>query len=202
MLRTKVLQLARKNDWKRIAIVSPDSGAGKTTVAANLGLSFSRMREKRVIVLDFDMRRATLARVLGQKPKRSMADVLERRIPFAEHGVCLDGNVAFGLNRERVINPSELLQNPESRAALDEIETLYQPDLMFFDTTPMMVSDDSHGFLESVDAALLVVGAERTPMERIDVAERQLAELTNVMGIVLNQCRYTAGAHGYENHYY
>ena len=39
-------------------------------------------------------------------------------------------------------------------------------------------------------------------MDRIDVAERQLSELTNVLGIVLNQCRYTGGAHGYENEYY
>ena len=202
MLRTKVLQQARKNDWKRIAIVSPESGAGKTTTAANLGLSFSRMREKRVVVIDFDMRRAGLARVLGQRCKTSMSDVLERRIPFSQHGLCRDGNVVFGLNRERVVNPSELLQNPMSRDVLDEIEEVYQPDLMLFDTPPLMVSDDSYGFLESVDCALLIAAAEKTPMERIDVAERQLSELTNVMGIVLNRCRHTTGAHGYENEYY
>ena len=49
---------------------------------------------------------------------------------------------------------------------------------------------------------LLVAAAEVTPMDRIDVAERQLSELTNVMGIVLNRCRYNAGAHSYEGEYY
>jgi Mrp family chromosome partitioning ATPase len=73
---------------------------------------------------------------------------------------------------------------------------------MLFDMPPLMANDDSHGFLRSVDCALLVVVAEKTPMEQIDVAERQLSELTNVMGIILNRCRYTTGAHGYENEYY
>ena len=202
MLRTKILQQMRKNDWKRLAIVSPESGVGKSTISANLGLSFSRMREKRTIILDFDLRRVGLAKMLGQKMKQSMSGVLEGRVPFGEHGLCFDGNVAFGLNRERVKNPSELLQNPASAEALDEIEKLYEPDVMIFDTAPMMVSDDSQGLLQMVDCALLVVAAERTPMERIDVTERQLSELTNVMGIVLNRCRYTGGAHGYENEYY
>ena len=202
MLRTKILQQARKNNWKRIALVSPESGSGKTTLAANLGFSFGRMRDRRTVVIDFDLRRMGLARLLGQTCQTSMADVLERRVSFAEHGLCHGGNVVFGLNSAREKNPSELLQNPVSAQVLAEIEETYQPDLVFFDTPPLMVSDDSQGLLQSVDCALLIVAAETTPMERIDVAERQLSELTSVMGIVLNKCRYTGGAHGYDAEYY
>lgn len=202
MLRTKILQLTRKNNWKRVAIVSPESGSGKSTVTANLGMSFSRMRDKRTIVLDFDLRRVGLSTLLKNKQKQSISAVLERKISFGEHGLCHEGNVAFGLNRERVRNPAELLQSPTSLQVLDELEDLYEPDLMFFDMPPLMVSDDSQGFLNAVDCALLVVAAEKTSMDRIDVAERNLSELTNVLGIVLNRCRYTSGAHGYENEYY
>lgn len=202
MLRTRVLQVARKNNWKRIAIVSPESAVGKTTITANLGFSFSRMRDKRTMVLDFDMRRMGLARVLGAQTEFSMADVLQRRIHFSQHGLSHDTNVVFGLNRNRSQNTSEILQDPMSAEVLAELEDIYQPDIMLFDTPPLMASDDSHGFLQLVDCALLIAAAERTPVERIDVAERQLSELTNVMGIVLNRCRYTSGAHGYENDYY
>ena len=202
MLRTRVLQVARKNNWKRIAIVSPESSVGKTTITANLGFSFSRMRDKRTMVLDFDMRRMGLARVLGAQTEFSMADVLQRRIPFSQHGLSHDTNVVFGLNRNRSQNTSEILQDPMSAEVLAELEEIYQPDIMLFYTPPLMASDDSHGFLQLVDCALLIAAAERTPVERIDVAERQLSELTNVMGIVLNRCRYTGGAHGYENDYY
>ena len=202
MLRTRILQVVRKNNWKRIAIVSPESGAGKSTLTANLGLSFSRMRDKRTIVYDFDMRRAGLGKILGANTEYGMADVLQRKVPFSKHGLSHDTNVVFGLNRHRVTNPSELLQDPMSASVLAEIESNYQPDIVLIDTPPLMANDDSHGLLEMVDCALLVVAAERTPMERVDVAERQLSELTNVMGIVLNRCRYTRGAHGYENDYY
>lgn len=202
MLRTRILQVARKKNWRRIAIVSPESGVGKSTVTANLGFSFSRMRDKRTMVLDFDMRRMGLGNILGVKAQYSMADVLQRKVPFARHGMSHDTNVVFGLNRDRVSNPSELLQDPMSADVLSELEEIYQPDVVLFDTPPLMASDDSHGFLRLVDAALLIAAAEKTPMDRIDVAERQLAELTNVMGIVLNRCRYTGGAHGFEKDYY
>jgi Mrp family chromosome partitioning ATPase len=202
MLRTKVLQQSKKNNWRRIALVSPRSGCGKSTIAANLGFSFSRMSEMRTIVMDFDLRRMGLGRVLGQKREKGMPDVLRREARFPDAALCLNGNVAFGLNAGSSRNPSEILQSQQTAQVLDEIETTYQPDVMIFDMPPLMANDDSHGFLRSVDCALLIVVAEQTPMDQIDVAERQLAELTNVMGIVLNRCRYTTGAHGYENEYY
>lgn len=202
MLRTKVLQQAKKNKWRRIALVSPRSGCGKSTIAANLGFSFSRMKEMRTIIMDFDLRRMGLGQVLDQKLERGMPDVLKGEASFAEVGLCFDGNVAFGLNARSGQNPSEILQSRKTGEVLDEMEKTYQPDLMIFDMPPLMANDDSHGFLRSVDCALLIVVAEKTPMDQIDVAERQLGELTNVMGIVLNRCRYTTGAHGYENEYY
>jgi hypothetical protein len=39
-------------------------------------------------------------------------------------------------------------------------------------------------------------------MKQIDTAERQVAELTNILGIVLNKCRYTSEDDGYYDHYY
>jgi protein-tyrosine kinase len=202
MLRTKILHQAKRNDWRRIAIVSPRSECGKSTITANLGFSFSRMKDLKAMVLDFDMRRIGLGRVLGQNITHGMPEVLRRQITFSELALCMDGNVAFGLNGQPTKNPSEILQSKQTADVLDEIEGTYQPDVMLFDMPPLMANDDSHGFLKSVDCALLVVVAEKTPMDQIDVAEKQLSELTNVMGIVLNRCRYTTGAHGYENEYY
>lgn len=202
MLRTKILHQAKKNNWRRIAIVSPRSDCGKSTIAANLGFSFSRMNDVKTMVLDFDMRRTGLGKVLQQETAHSIPDVLKRQVPFSELGLCLNGNVAYGLNGQPTHNPSEILQSRQTAEVLDELEETYHPDIMLFDMPPLMANDDSHGFLKSVDCALLAVVAEKTPMDQIDVAERQLSELTNVMGIVLNRCRYTTGAHGYENEYY
>ena len=201
LLRTKIIHQAQANGWKRVAIVSPDVGAGKTTTLANLAFSFERQRDMRVLCIDLDLRRPMLHKVLGQMPDHSMADVLEDRVRFAEHGLRLGQRVGFGLNRGPAPNPSELLLSREARAALDTIETGYAPDLVFFDISPLNVSDDNIAFLQNVDCAVIIAAAETTAMNRIDQAERQVAELTNVMGIVLNKCRYISDAEGYDYYY-
>lgn len=198
MLRTRMLQQAQKNSWRRIAIVSPHSGCGKTTTAANLVFSFGRQKDQRCIIFDLDLRRVGLGKVLDQKSKYGMADVLERRVGFAEHGLRYGANVAVGLNNMPANNPSELLQSQQTRDVLAEIEAAYQPGLMIFDMPPLLSSDDNYGFLKNVDCALIMAEADQTTIEQIDQAERQVAELTNVMGVVLNKCRYNDGVYGYE----
>jgi capsular exopolysaccharide synthesis family protein len=200
ILRTRIAQQAQANGWKRIAVTSPHSGCGKTMTTANLAFSFGRHAEQRTLVIDFDMRRGTLAKTLGQTPTHNMGDVLEGRISFADHALRHGDNVAFGLNGSSVKNPSELLQSTLTRDALTAIEAAWQPDLVLFDVPPLRATDDSIGFLRQVDAAIIIVAAEETPMSQIDVAERQVAELTNVMGIVLNKCRIMDGDYGYESY--
>jgi len=203
MLRTRVLQQAKHHGWRRIAIVSPHSNCGKSTIAANLAFSLSRQRDLRSMVIDLDLRRAGLTKVLGHSGPYNMADVLEGQVSFGDHAQRFGTNIIFGFNNAtKVQTPSEILQSPKAKEILDEIEATYTPDIMLFDMPPLMASDDNFGFLQNVDCALLVVAAEKTSMTQIDVAERHVAELTNVMGIVLNKCRYMSGAHGYEYNYY
>ena len=202
LLRTKIMYQAQTNGWRRIAIVSPDPAAGKSTTLANLAFSFERQRDMRVMCIDLDLRRPNMHKVLGQKPEHSMPDVLEGRVDFADHGMRLGERVAFGLNARPTARPSELLLSREAREGLDRIERAYTPDLVFFDISPLNVSDDNIAFLQNVDCALIIAAAEATATSHIDHAERQISELTNVMGIVLNKCRYASEIEGYNYQYY
>ncbi len=198
LLRTKIIHQAQSNSWRRIALVSPDMGAGKTTTLANLAFSFERQRDMRVLCLDLDLRRPTLHKVMAQTTDHSMADVLDGHVRFAEHGVRMGERVGFGFNNSPPSNPSEILLSRTARDALDGIEREYAPDLTFFDISPLNASDDNIAFLQNVDCAVIIAAAESTPMKRIDEAERQVAELTNVMGIVLNKSRYIGDAEGHD----
>lgn len=203
MLRTRMLQQARHNGWRRIAIVSPHSDCGKSTTAANLAFSLSRQQELYSMVLDLDMRRAGLTKIMGQQSPFGMAEVLQREAKFSDQARRYGNNVAFGLNSgSKVKTPSEILQSGLTSEVLDEITETYAPDIMLFDMPPLMASDDNFGFLQNVDCALILVAAEKTSMSQIDIAERNVAELTNVMGIILNKCRYAQGAYGHEYDYY
>lgn len=201
MLRTRILQHAAKNNWRRVALVSPHTGSGKSTTTANLAFSFGRQRDKNTLVLDFDLRRGGLSRILGQQCKHNMALVMQGEVPFSEHGLRFGGNVAFGLNNGPISNSSEILQSNKARDCLMEIDERYSPDITLFDLPPLLGADDTFGFLKNVDCALLIAEADKTTIAQIDVAERQLAELTNVMGVVLNKSRYMGKDAGYEYSY-
>ncbi len=174
-------------------------GDGKTTICANIAVGLSRQFDTRSIVLDFDLRRVGLSRLLRPAGLTAgMEQVLSGETAFADHAYRMGDNVALGLNDHTVAAPAELLQSGATTAALAEMESLLRPDIVIFDMPPLLVGDDNFGFLENADAALIVAAAESTPMSRIDTAERQVAELTEVMGIVLNKCRYPERNQAYD----
>lgn len=201
MLRTKVLHLMRTNGWKRLAVTSPNSGCGKTTTSVNLGISLGRQLDLRTMVFDLDMRRPSMGKVLSLTGHDNFSDVLSGKVEFAKQAVRLNDNVSFGVNFTAAHNPAELLHNPQSIETISQIEATYQPDLMIFDMPPMLASDDNVAFLKNVDCALLVAAAESTTIEQVDMCERELSELTNVLGIVLNKCRFADANYGYEYGY-
>lgn len=200
-LRTRIVQQALREKRRRIAVVSPHAGSGKTTTLTNLAFCFARQADLRTMVLDFDLRRPSMAKLLGQSPKTSMDEVISGQVDFADHGMRFGQNVAFGLNGRGTRNASELLQSRRTTELLADLERTYAPDFMLFDMPPLLATDDALGFLHHVDAALIIVEAERTPIRQIDTVEAQVAELTHVLGVVLNRCSYT-GKESKDYHYY
>ena len=197
MMRTKVIQQMRANGWRRLAITSPTQSCGKSTIALNLAFSLARQTELRTILAELDLRRPTMAKVLGTRSRVGFASVLEDRADFAEVALRHGDGLALALNDGPVRNPAELLHGSAVATALTAIETRYAPDLMIFDMPPMLVSDDVMAFMGHVDAVLLIAAAETTTVKEIDACERELATQTNVMGVVLNKCHYMGREYGY-----
>lgn len=198
LLRTKTLQQMRSHGWKRLAITSPGRACGKTTIAVNLAVSLARQPEISIILLDFDLRRPTVAKLLGARGERDCWQVLTGDAKFEEQAVRISDNVAVSLNFTPARNPAELLGSARTKEAIDAIEATYRPDVMLFDMPPMIGTDDNQAFMRNVDCAMLVAGAESTTGNQIDICERDLAEETNVLGVVLNKCRYMGSEPSYE----
>ncbi len=201
LMRTKVVQQCKAKGWKRLVITSATPKCGKTTITANLAFSLARQSDLRIMVIELDLRRPSLAKVLGLKEPHYFAKVLAGQEAAEDHLVCHNGNLAFGTNIAAEANPSELLQSIQTREKLQALEDFYKPDLTIFDTAPLLASDDTIGFLEYVDAALLIAAAEQTTIEELDVAESEVSEMTEVMGVVLNKCRYMDREEAYDYGY-
>jgi Mrp family chromosome partitioning ATPase len=190
VIRTRLLQQMRANNWTRVAVTSPTQGCGKSTMVANLAFSLARQREQRTIVAEMDMRRPSLARSLGISERLNLSHVLDARDRFENNAVRVKDNLIFSTNSEPVRASSELLQSDTAITAVGEIQAAYLPTVMLFDTPPMLSGDDTMAFLNQVDCVLLIAAAEATTIKQIDSCERDIASQTNVLGVVLNKCRY------------
>lgn len=197
VMRTKMLYQMRENKWRRVAITSPGPLCGKTMVSVNLAFSFARQSDLKVMVVELDMRRPSMAKVLGLNNKHLFAKVLEGTADAQDHIVRCGTNLAFATNHSPAHNPAELLQGKDGAAVLDAIEARFQPDVMIFDMPPMRVSDDTMAFLDQVDCGLLIAAAESTTLNEVETFEKEMASRTNVMGVVLNKCRYLETAENY-----
>lgn len=197
MMRTRLLQSLRQNNWTSVAITSPTPGCGKTFTALNLAFSLANQQDCRTLLLDLDMKRPQVGKTLGVKNAGSMESFLrgeaEVRNLFMRHG----DNLAIAANSTPAQFSAELLQSATSASALEDMRHKMNPDIILYDLPPMLSTDDALAFLPNVDCVILVAAAEHTTLSEVDVCEQSLAEKSNVLGVVLNKCQFSAEKYGY-----
>ena len=197
ILRTKLLLEMRAHGWTRIAVTSATANCGKTTIACNLIAGLVRQPEVRGMLFDVDFRRPSVAKLFGAAPSASLADVFTGEVPFAEQALRLSENTIISMTTKVVKDPSSVINRGSTGEILDEIQTVYRPDLMLFDLPPILVSDETRAFMKLMDAVIIIAGAESSTVSQIDEVEREVAQYTNVAGIVLNKCRFMEEGYGY-----
>ena len=122
VMRTRLLQQARANGWKRIAITSPSPGCGKSTIALNLAFSLARQEEYRVVLAELDLRRPSLAKILGVKGRADFSAVLRGHVGFADCALRHGPALAIAVNQGPATNPAELMHAASVPTALAAIE--------------------------------------------------------------------------------
>ena len=198
VIRTRMMQVMQANSWKRVAVTSPTAACGKSTMVMNLAYSLARHRDHKTMVIEMDLRKPALSRAMQIPGEHQFSRVLEGRAPFEEHAVRVGDNLIFATNTNAVNGSAELLQSPGTAEALDDLNARYAPDTMIFDMPPMLTGDDTMAFLARVDCVLLLAAAEQTSIKQIDKCERDIASQTNVMGVILNKCRYMDRDNSYD----
>ena len=151
----------------------------------------------RGILFDVDFRRPSVAKLFGATPEASLADVFKQDVPFADQALRLSENTIISITTKAMKDPASVINRASTAAILDDIQNTYRPDLMLFDLPPILVSDETRAFLKLMDAVIIVAGAESSTVSQVDEVEREVAQYTNVAGIVLNKCRFMEEGYGY-----
>lgn len=197
VMRTKLLHEMRSNEWRRIAITSPGNECGKSTICLNLAFSLARQSDLRVMVIELDLRRPSIMRMMRLRGDTNFAAVLAGKEPAAENIMRHGSNLAIAAS-QRTPDSAELLQGVTAAHAIDQIEARYQPDVMLFDMPPMLVADDTMAFIDQVDATLLIAAAESSTLDEVTRCKQDLQSQTNLIGVVLNKCRYLDNVANYD----
>jgi Mrp family chromosome partitioning ATPase len=152
----------------------------------------------RTILIETDLRCPRVATVLDISPPHDVTALLAGEVSVTEQALRVGQNVAICAAQRATYDPTAVLLSRKTHETLARIEDQLAPDLIIFDLPPVLVSDDASAFLKDVDCALIVAKAESTNVSQIDACEREIAEHTNVLGVVLNQCRHAGDSdHGY-----
>ncbi|MFJ8076225.1 polysaccharide biosynthesis tyrosine autokinase [Streptomyces sp. NPDC096176] len=185
---------------KVIAVTSPLSGEGKTSVAVNLAATLAETGAS-VCLVDTDLRRPSTARTLGLIRDAGLTTALISRAEVQE---VLQSAGSFSVLTSGAVppNPTELLGSAQLRAVLRGLAEKF--DHVVVDTAPVLPVADASVIASEVDGYLLVVRASQTSRDQIGEALRALRHVgASVVGTVLNMAssKEERGAHGYAYEY-
>jgi len=183
-LRSRLYQLRNDQPIRTLLITSTGPGEGKTFVVSNLAQAIVRQPDRRVLLIDADLRRARLHVPFGAPSAPGLAEYLRGEADEASVMQCgAEDNLFLIPGGDEVANPSELLSNGRLSTLLNRVGPLF--DWVLLDSPPCLPVADASILANSCDAVLFVVRAGSTPSE---VAQRAMQELQgrHVAGVVLN----------------
>lgn len=187
MLRTNLnYTLKADGNGKVIMVTSSVPAEGKSNVSINLAITLAQS-EKKVILLDCDMRKGMLQRYL-RIPRRmnGIVGVLQGEVPLKEAIIQMQDE-GFALLSVEMIppNPTELLESVAMGKMLNELANQF--DYVICDTPPVTSVVDASILSPHVDGAVLVVSHNQVARDSVLAAKAQLENTnTNILGVVLN----------------
>jgi len=188
-----------------ILVTSPTPGDGKSTTTANLALTLSFATDEKVLLIDGDLRRGGLHRLLGLEGEPGLAEVLGGQ---AEWRKVIQPtqykNLSFMSSGEPEGHPGELFFNAYCEVLLQELRGEYET--VVIDTAPVLAVDDTPSLAPKADGTLILYRAGRTSCRLMrNSLEALYSRNAKVLGIIFNgvdpkQPEY--GYYKYTEYYY
>ena len=185
-LRTNLQFVVVDNSSLAVVITSALPGEGKSTVASNLALALAES-EKRVVLVDADLRRPAVASYAGLSGAVGLTTVLIGRASF-DDVVQQGGHPSLDIlpSGEIPPNPSQMLSSRAMANLIFVLRSRY--DVVVIDAAPLLAVPDAILMSQIVDGVLLV--ADTTKIRRPQLA-KAISDLENsgtaLLGIVLNR---------------
>ncbi|MFB9243444.1 XrtA-associated tyrosine autokinase [Massilia antarctica] len=184
-----------------IVVTSALPGEGKTYCAINLAMSIAMEKDHTVLLIDADVARPSVLRVLGLAPGLGLMDILlGNELSLSE--VILKTNIATlsllpaGRNNKHA---TELLASQAMSKLLSEIANRYPDRIVIFDSPPLLLTTEAGVLASQMGQVVMVVESETTTQRQVKEALARLDNCARV-DLICNKARALPGEH-YHGYY-
>ncbi len=186
-LRRIMIRLNRELDLDRkrcLLVTSSERGEGKSLFALNFALILASHMQKRILLVDGDLRRPVQHTAFGVDYAPGLGEFLAGAERPTVHATTVP-NLDFLAAGHCDEDPSRLLSPGRVRAAFDALKNVY--DIIVLDSPPVVPVSDPLQYIDVVDGALFMVMAGRTPREVVQRGVGVLRSVgANILGVVAN----------------
>ena len=186
---------------KIITISSTVSGEGKTFITLNTA-GILALSNKKVIVIDLDMRKPKLHHGFDTTNKNGMSDILAETVDYKKcvqnSGFEMFDFITAGVTPP---NPSELILKPRFKTFLEELKTEY--DYVIIDTPPVGLVTDGITAMSMADAQIYVTRANYTSINMVkDIENIRSRKKFSNMSLVINDVSFTQKSYDHTGYGY
>ena len=198
-LRTNILYTTKDNTRCPVyAITSSGESAGKSTIIANLAISFAQV-PKKVLLIDADMRCPVQNQIFNFPKEAIGLSELLSGIETDSHKAirqCDVPNLDILGSGHIPPNPSELIMSTTFQTLMDQWKEEY--DVIFIDCPPVGIVADSVALRNMVTGYIFVIRANHSDARKINHAIESMENVgAKVLGVVLNSVNLKGSTNSY-----
>jgi capsular exopolysaccharide synthesis family protein len=203
-LRASILYSRLGEPVRVIAVTSSLPGEGKTTTSLCLGRT-AALQGQRVIIVDCDLRRRTVNRLLRTEPKAGLLEVLSGEATLQQAVAVDEGTGAHILPLAKsAFTPKDVFGTAAMDRLLDDLRARY--DLVVLDTAPVLPVADTRVLAPKADTVVFLARWRKTPQHAIEAALRLFSGCgAHIGGVALTQVdmkQQTKYGYGDPGYYY
>lgn len=202
LLRTNIEFSNIDKNIKTILFTSSQPNEGKSTTISNLAATFANLENKKVLLIDCDLRNPSVHKMFDVSNISGLTDVLTGNKDIDK---CIEKTKVNNLEILKAgkipPNPSEMLLSNKMKNFMEVIKEYY--DYIFIDSPPVGVVTDASILAQYADGTILLVAANEAQIEGVKIAKERLESVNaNILGAVLNKFEADEKSYGYYNYYY
>lgn len=200
-LRINTVYANPDRDYKVIMVTSSTKSEGKSTIAANLAVTFAEA-EKSVLIIDLDLRRPTMHKIFGENREPGLVELL---FDLEDYNTTIKETIAPNVDLltvgKKTPEPASVLDSKRLKDIIDKLKEKY--DHIILDTAPYGIISDSASLLRLTDGIIVVSRFATTTNKELEFTLNGLKQLNaEIVGLVLNAFDPKKSSDYYTNYYY